>query len=392
MSPPDLSIAPRQRLRGIDILRGAVILLMALDHVRTFFNVGGLTADPLNIAATSGALYVTRWITNFCAPAFILLAGVSAYLYGRKVADRLALSRFLLSRGLWLIALEVTVISFAWHFSIVHPGLGVIWAIGASMAAMAVLTWLPRPVLWAVAVLILAGHNAIDAWPALHSGPLAPAWAAVLTGGVLHIGRWHVFATYAALPWLGFMTLGYLLGPAITEPARAKQVRIIGVAMIYAFIVLRGHDGYGDADPWVMQPSLFATLGSFLDTDKYPPSLLFALMTLGPLLLILPSLEHAKGRFAEVLMVYGRAPLLFYVAHLFLAHALMMAIGVAQGLSPSLFVSFINDPARLTAAHWGFGLPAVYGVWIVVIVALYPLCLWFGRLKARRRDWWLSYL
>jgi uncharacterized membrane protein len=268
----------------------------------------------------------------------------------------------------------------------------VIWAIGAAMAMMAGLIWLPRPALWGVALVILAGHNAIDALPALHSGAGAPLAAVMLTGGVLHLGHWHVFATYAAIPWLGFMAVGYLLAPMIADPARARQVRILGVILVVAFILLRGRDGYGNALPWVLQSSVWASLGDFLDTQKYPPSLTFALMTLGPILLVLPTLERWPRRVTEILTVYGRAPLMFYVAHLLLAHALMLLVGMARGLPPGLFVSFINDPDRLGAAGWGFGLPVVYGIWLVVLVALYPLCLWFGRVKARRRDWWLSYL
>ena len=382
------------RIESIDTLRGIVIVLMALDHVREFFHAGAFAFDPMNLEATSAALYLTRWITHFSAPTFVLLAGVSAYLVGVKSGSRATLSRFLVTRGLWLILLEATVVSFAWHFSIFHPGLGVIWAIGASMVALAALVWTPRWMIIAVALAILVGHNALDRVAPSALGALAPLRTLLLEGGLLDIGVGKIFVTYAAVPWLGFMALGYAMGPLFDTRAPMSRRGLVpaGLILLAGFVLLRAINHYGDPAPWSAGLTAMQSVESFFNATKYPPSLVFTLMTLGPILVVLYGLERMKFSFLSLFTVYGRSPLLFYVAHLFLIHGLMMLTGMAMGIPPGAFVTFIADRTVLREAGWGFSLAVVYGVWALVVVALYPACRWLGQIKARRRDWWLSYL
>lgn len=378
------------RLASIDMLRGAVIVLMALDHVRDFFHDKAWIMDPLDPAKTDLALYLTRWVTHFCAPTFVMLAGMSAFLQGYNGRDRKALSWFLVSRGAWLILLELTLINFGWNFNIPGFALIVIWAIGVSMIVLAGLVWLPSRAVLAFGVAIMALHNLLDPIKAQSLGDFAPWWM------ILHEQGWNgfVFVSYPLIPWVGVMAFGYGLAPVFQmEPAkRARILTLLGLGMIVAFLVLRVLNLYGDPRPWSDQPGLLRDGYSVFNVAKYPPSLNYLLITLGPALLLLPQLEKAKGWFAEVMLVYGRAPLAFYVLHIFLGHALMLGAGLATGYPAGVFIGFMANPGPLIESGWGHPLWVVYLVWGIVLVLLYPVCRWWGDLKQRRRDWWLSYL
>jgi uncharacterized membrane protein len=381
----------KQRLQSIDMLRGAAIVLMALDHVRDFFHDKAWIMDPLDPGKTDLALYLTRWVTHFCAPTFILLAGVSAFLQGVNGKGKKALSWFLLSRGLWLILLELTVVNFGWNFGFVGFALIVIWAIGVAMVVLSALVWLPTRVVLAIGLVIVAGHNLLDGIRADTLGDWGPLWMLLHQQGFIPP---MVFVSYPVLPWIGVMCLGYGIAPVFQLEAarRARILTLAGLAMIVGFLVLRGFNLYGNPRPWADQPGVLRDGYALFNVAKYPPSLDYLLITLGPVLMLLPHLEKAKGWFAEVLLVFGRAPLAFYILHIFVGHAIMMAWGVATGHPASVFIGFMANPQPLVESGWGHPLWVVYLVWAMVLVILWPVCRWWGELKRTRRDWWLSYL
>lgn len=379
------------RLDSIDLMRGIVIVLMALDHVRDFFHARAWTIDPVNADQTDPALFLTRFVTHFCAPTFVFLAGTSAFLQ-RERKDAPALSGFLLTRGLWLILLEITVLNFAWNmpFGPYALGLQVIWAIGVSMIVLAGLVRLPVPAVLAIGVLIVAGHNLLDPVVPAEFGALAPLWLAAHEGGPLFGGV--VFFVYPLLPWIGIMALGYGLGGVFRmAPERRARVLIgLGLAMLTAFAVLRGFNLFGDPRPWSERPELLRSTFDLFNVQKYPPSLAYVLVTLGPVFVLLPFLERAKGAVADFFLAFGRVPLFAYVMHVFLAHGLAIALAYAIGRQPwGITTGFVN-PSVLEG--WGYSLPVVYAVWALVILMLWPLCRWFAEIKRTRRDWWLSYL
>jgi uncharacterized membrane protein len=380
--------AERRRLDHIDLLRGLVMVIMVLDHVRDYFTE--VRFDPTDLSRTDLALFATRWITHFCAPVFVFLAGASAWIAGtRRTRGQLAL--FLLSRGLWLILVEVTVISFGWYFSTLWP-MGaraqVIWVIGASMVVLAGLIHLPRAAVAAFGLALVLGHNLLDGVGPAASGPFAPLWHVLHVPGPL--GIMPVFVTYPLVPWAGVMALGYVAGPAVFSQDAGARSRIAwaGMLIVLGFVMLRTLNGYGDPSPRLDDgnPALLAM--SFLNVSKYPPSLLYVLMTLGPALGALALLHRAKGSVADIFVTFGRVPFFFYVTHLYVVHALAVAAGVAQGFPGSA----IRTVYRLLPDGYGFGLPVVYLVWLCVVVALYPVCRRYAALKARSRAWWLSYL
>jgi uncharacterized membrane protein len=373
----------RPRLSSLDRVRGLVMALMALDHTRDFF--GDWSVRPTDLARASAALFFTRWITHFCAPTFVLLAGVSAYLHERKLASGAASSRFLLTRGLWLIVLELTVVRAGWSFAVHTPRvtLQVIWALGCSMVALAALRWLPR---WAIAVvgaLLCAGHNALDRveWS-------SPLWSILHVSRRFNVGGLRVFVLYPLLPWIGLMALGYALGPVFERPDRQRNRTLIalGAACVALFAALRLSNVYGDPSPWTAQARAGFTALSMLNVTKYPPSLAFLLMTVGPVLALLGMWSAPTSAVGDRLEKFGRVPLFFYVLHLPMLQ-----------LSAGLYLLARGGVAAIQAAvtsgrGTGLSLAAVYLVWALVLLALYPACRWFSALKQRRRDWWLSYL
>lgn len=405
------AMAAGARIGEIDMLRGLVIVLMALDHVRDYFFLGGgFTVNPLDPEQTTPWLYVTRWITHLCAPTFVLLAGVSSYLQLAKGKTQRQLSVLLLMRGLWLIALELTVLSFGWAFAFPYPlFMQVIWAIGWSMIALAALIWLPRMAVLAVGVVIVAGHNLLDPIAPAQFGALSILWQLVHEGGPIFAGDQPVgLAAYPILPWMGVIALGYGMGALFASPPhqRDRALLLLGLAMLAAFVLLRWFGLYGEPAPgagggpfgsgvsWREQSEFGAALMVFLDVEKYPPSLQFVLVTLGAVFVLWPLLARLRGPAGSVLSTFGAVPFFFYVLHIYLVHLLAMAANAALGRDVSGFFNYLVNgfiaPDRL--AHLGFDLPGVYAAWIVVLALLYPACRWFQAVKARRRDWWLSYL
>src|SRR5262245_19021206 len=378
----------RRRLDRVDLLRGLVMVIMVLDHVRDYLT--DLRFDPTDMTQTNLALFGTRWITHFCAPVFVLLAGASAWMAGTR-RSRAGLSRLLLTRGLWLVLLEATVINLAWYLSFDWPlgvRLQVIWVIGASMIVLAALVYLPRPAIAGIGLLLVAGHNLLDGITPESLGALAPLWQVLHVRGALEVVP--VFISYPLLPWIGVMALGYAAGPVIfsESPLTSRRIAWTGVALTAGFVALRWLNGYGDLLPRIEDGSATVVAMSFLNTTKYPPSLLYLLMTLGPALVLLGALRRTGGPLARVFVTFGRVPFLFYVVHLYLVHAIAVAAGVAQGYPASAMQVLY----RYTPAGYGFGLPVIYLVWVAVVLALYPLCRWYAGLKGRSRAWWLSYL
>lgn len=378
------------RLSSVDRLRGLVIILMALDHVRDFFHDQAWLMDPTDPTASYPALFATRFITHFCAPAFMLLAGMSASLQMSAGKSRSTLAGFLVTRGLWLIVLESTVINFAWNFASTGMLFSIISALGVGMIVLAGLIWAPRAAVAVIAVALIAGHNLLDPIAPADLGAAAPLWVVLHEGGP----AWrYVFVVYPWLPWIGVMALGYVLAPILSRPAaqRGRWLLAMGLGMIAAFVVLRVINVYGEPEPWRAFEDAQRTAMSFFALTKYPPSLDFLLVTLGVSLAALPALERASGPFARVLETFGRAPFIFYLAHLYVIHLLALAIGLTLGYSPAVFVNVMVDPTAMVQTRWGFPLWVVYLVWMLVVAALYPLCLWWGDFKRRRRDWWISY-
>jgi uncharacterized membrane protein len=385
----------RRRLDSVDLLRGIVIVVMALDHARDSFTRSAHLFDPADLTRTTAPLFFTRWITHFCAPTFVFLAGASAFLYGsRPGRTRNELARFLLTRGLWLVLIEMTVVRLAWQFNFDYHfiNIQVIWAIGWSMVVLAGLVFLPRWVVGMLGVVMIGTHNLFDGIAAsrLVSAPGVFAHASIRDWmwSILHVQNPPV--TYPLVPWIGVMAAGYAFGPVLQhEPHRRRRELIwLGTALVAGFILLRALNVYGDMHPWSVQHNRLFTLLSFLNTTKYPPSRLFLLMTLGPAILSLVVFERAGGAVSQFFIVYGRVPFLFYVAHLYLIHALVLIAAAVRGddLHGYLVVW------RLFPEPWGYGLGVAYGVWLFVVLALYPLCHWFAGVKARRREAWLSYL
>lgn len=382
--------AATARIHSIDIVRGLVMVLMALDHVRDFFS--SARVDLLDPSQTSVALYLTRWTTHLCAPTFILLAGVSAQRMSTRMTTA-QLSRFLLTRGAWLIALEVTVMMAAWTFHLDYSQgvfLQVIWAIGASMIVLAALVYLPVRAVAITGIAIIALHNLLDPITPAMFGAWAPLWNLLHVQGMVPIG----FVSYPLIPWIGVMAFGYALGTLYDGCPLQRRIglRTLGSLSIVLFLMLRLVNVYGDPHPWEAHATLTATLMSFFDVEKYPPSLAYLLATIGVACHLLAAAEVSIGavsrRVCGIFKTFGRVPLFFYVAHIVLAHLLAGLLAAAMGFGAVILTSnFASVPK-----DWGVDLPLVYCAWIAVLALLYPACRWFGAVKRRRNDWWLSYV
>jgi uncharacterized membrane protein len=383
------------RIQAVDVLRGLAIVLMALDHVRDYFHESGSAYDPLDFRFTTPALYFTRWITHFCAPTFIFLAGVSAWLQRAK-KDTRTLSWFLLTRGLWIVFLEATVISFAWSFSIpLLIYLAVMWAIGLSMVALSALVWLPRPALLSIGIAILTLHNLMDRVPVQRLGHLAQLLHE--RGLISWNGKAIAYAEYPVLPWVGMMALGYGLGFVFLSPHRNRFLMALGSVLVAAFLVLRVINKYGDPRPWSTQADLIKTLMDFMNGEKYqkyPPSLMYVCVTLGPVLLLIPFLDRLKHPVAEFLQTLGAVPLMAYISHLYIVHALSLITHFAAGRNYAGLINTIHNAFFEPGALKGLGFPlwVNYVAWLIVIALVYPICRWWRGVKQRRHDWWLSYL
>jgi uncharacterized membrane protein len=380
----------RTRLTSIDTLRGLVMIVMALDHTRDFFANGGF--NPREV--TDAALFMTRWVTHFCAPTFIFLAGISAYLYCAQRRSTADVSCFLLTRGIWLVLIEFTVVRLWWSFDLHFNYFvaQVIFAIGVSMVALSAMVHLPRTAIAVLGLAMIAGHNALDGIKAEQFGAAAPLWHLLHQPGFFDIAPGvKFFVLYPLIPWIGVMAAGYALGPVLTQEraARVPQLFMLGAAVTLGFVVLRATNLYGDPAPWAIQDTVLATVLSFINCEKYPPSLLYLAMTLGPALMLLAAFERVRGPAAEWIATFGRVPFFYYVVHIFLLHVLAIVFAWATlGDIGFLFGSLAGHKPPA----YGLPLAGIYAVWLAVVVALYPLCRWFARIKRSRTEWWWSYL
>ena len=397
---PANSGAVRPRLELVDALRGLVMVIMALDHTRDFFSKD-LAFDPSDLDKTYPALFVTRWITHFCAPVFIFLAGTGAFLSTTRGKSARELSWFLLTRGLWLVLLELTwVRCLGWQFNFdFHFAMGiVIWAIGWSMVALAGLVFLPLRWITTFGVLMIAGHNLFDYVEPETWGSLGWLWKILHSGGIIVPAEGYRFAAgYPLIPWIGVMAVGYGFGSLLLrEPVeRRKWLFGLGASLTALFVLVRALNVYGDPTPWSPQKNTLFTLFSFLNCHKYPPSLLYLLMTLGPALLALAVLDRGTPRWLKPVLVFGRVPLFYYLLHLPLIHGLaVLASYLHYGQANWWFGNPPQGPntPNLRPSDYGYSLPIVYLVWLGVVLALYPFCRWFAEIKRRRREPWLSYL
>lgn len=371
------------------------MVVMALDHVRDFFS--NATVSPEDLSQTYPALFFTRWVTHFCAPGFVFLAGTAAFLYGQRQGSRSALARFLWTRGLWLVVLEFTLVSWGWRFHFgLEFGLQVIWVLGISMIILAGLIWLPWAAVTSVGVLAIVGHNALDG---ISFGPAGESWAGAVWA-MLHrpdffrIGPVGLFPLYSIVPWFGVMAAGYGFGRIyLLEPAvRRRWLWAIGAGMVAAFLVLRLPNAYGEAQQWAVQKSPIYSLMAILNTTKYPPSLHYLLMTLGPLILLLGAMEAMPRLAAGWLVTLGRVPMFYYLLHLYLIH---FAAGIAAlALGRTDHARWILGSSFFGNRPEGYGYPlwGVYLAWIIIVALLYPLCRWYAGVKQRSRNPWLSYL
>jgi uncharacterized membrane protein len=382
----------RVRVESVDIVRGVIMILMALDHVRDFFGVPGVS--PTNLAQTSVALFFTRWVTHFCAPVFFLLLGTGASLaLGRK--SKRELSRFLFTRGLWLIFLELVLFRcFGVQFNVDYrlTMLDVLWALGWAMIVLSALVWLRVSVVTALGVVMIATHNLLDS---VRSGN--PLWTILHSlNFILETPRHSIFIAYPLIPWVGVTAAGYGLGQVYGwAPERRKAFLVrLGIGLTAGFFLLRGINLYGDPIRWSVQKSAAFTVLSFLNTNKYPPSLLYLLMTLGPAIVFLWAVDGRTPRFLRPALVVGKVPMFYYLVHMPVIHLLAIVFCFARyGAVHWMFESPSVDKYPITPPPgWGVSLLAIYLIWASVVIALYPLCRWFAGIKQRRSDAWLSYI
>jgi uncharacterized membrane protein len=386
----------KNRVQSIDLLRGLVMIIMALDHTRDFFHYNvNIGEDPLDLNTTSLALFFTRWITHFCAPIFVFLSGTAMFLYSSKVQSKRQVAFFLFTRGLWLIFAEIFIVGLAWSFDFYFYEivLQVIWAIGVSMVCLSVLHFLPYRILFAIGILIVLGHNLLDNqndsqpsmfWSVLHQ----PYFFQLTTGFKISI-------MYPFLPWLGLMICGYCLGklysPDIAPENRRKYLRITGLSLTLLFIVIRFFNIYGDANTWTLQRSETLNLLDFLDTTKYPPSFLFMLMTIGPALIFLSYFENTNNWLSRKITVFGKVAFFYYILHILLIHLLRWVFFLGSGRQLNELVFSIGREGNMPLGV-GYALWEVYLIWLLVIILLYLPCKWYSNYKGTHKNWWLSYI
>jgi uncharacterized membrane protein len=393
-APVEVVRPGRMRVDTVDVVRGLVMVLMALDHVRDFWCNANF--NPVDPNETTIPYFFTRWVTHFCAATFVFLAGTSAYLSAARGKTRPQLAMFLVTRGLWIICLELTVVwclGWTFNFTYHHVMVGVLWAIGWSMIVLGVLVFLPTWAITLIGVVMIAGHNAFDDVRPESWGSLAWLWRVLHTGGPIFVSPdFTFFVGYPLVPWIGVMAAGFGLGAVMRmEPGRRRACLLaLGLALTLAFGALRGLNEYGDPHPWSQRPEPgkgldepWYSICSFLNCHKYPPSLLYLLMTLGPSLLAMAFFDRELGPVGRRLATFGRVPMFYYLLHLPLIHGLALIVAMVR------YGEEFDPEKHLTT--YGYGLPMVYLVWVAVILILYPLCAWLADIKRRRRDVWLSY-
>lgn len=396
-----LSNKPSYRINSIDLLRGLVMIIMALDHTRDFFHIKAWIDNPLNLETTTPILYFTRWITHFCAPTFVFLAGAGAFFQSLRKSTK-DLSAFLIKRGFWLIIVEVIIINFAFTFD-VHwsiTALQTIWSIGISMIILGLVIWLPFTMIVALGFLIVLGHNSLDFYEDNLKG--SPGW---LYDMVHHVGFYplggghNLLIFYPFLSWAGLMILGYCFGKLFLKyegAERKKMLLWLGVALLVSFVALRAINIYGDPDPWSTRKTSLQTFYDFMNVEKYPPSLMYMCATIGGAMIFL-AFTKGNSRLSKIITVYGRVPFLYYVLHFYLLHFISSCLYLSRG--HSIHEGLNNSPngggdlPKFIAPTEGYSLLVVYIIWICVVVALYPVCKWFSDYKQKHREkWWLSYL
>jgi len=389
----------KYRITSIDFLRGTIMIIMALDHVRDYLFFGSFYFDPLDLTKTTGAIFFTRWITHFCAPIFLLLTGTSAYLVGQRKSKK-ELSAFLLKRGIWLVILEMVITNLGWNFNLTFPMFFFItlWALGISMIILAALIHLPLKWILAISIILIAGHDMFDGFHVQGNTLPAFGWALV------HDQRfftWHheqFLVGYPLIPFIAIMPLGYCLGQLYNSSydaeKRKKMLLTIGASAIALFILLRFSNVYGDPVKWSTQKDGFFTFLSFININKYPPSLDYVLVTIGAACLFLAFTEKLQNGVVRVVSVYGRVPMFYYLIHIYVIHTVaLVASAFTQGQDWHIWL--LKKPVWFTTdlKGYGFSLPVAYLVWIAVVVALYPLCKRYDAYKQSHKDkWWLSYL
>lgn len=385
----------KNRIESIDLLKGLVMAVMALDHTRDYFHASAFLFNPTDPTQTSWPIFLTRWITHYCAPTFSFLAGLSAFFVGKRKTSR-ELSGFLLKRGLWLIFIEFTIVNFGWYFDIHFSTFGflVIWSLGISMIVLAALIHLPRTIILIFSCMLIFGHNLLDE---IHFDG-SVLWSVFHDVHVFSFPNgFQIYAEYPIVPWIAVMSLGYCFGTLYDpsfDPARRKKVMsIIGFSAIALFLALNWSNLYGDPEGWTKYNTFSKTMMSFLDPQKYPPSLIYLLMTLGFSILFLAHAEKLKGRVVNFFTTFGRVPFFYYILHLYLIHlvALFAAEATGFGWQKMILSDWVTELPELKG--YGFSLWVVYLVWVSIIVLLYPLCKKFDDYKMMHKEkWWLSYL
>lgn len=386
----------KYRIESIDLLKGVVMVIMALDHCRDYLHYSAFLFNPTDATQTTVPIFFTRFITHFCAPAFSLLAGMSAFMIGKRKSIK-ELSNFLLKRGLWLVFVEIVIINFAWKFDIyfttIH--LQTIWSLGVSMIVLAGLIYLPKSIIFAFSVAIIVGHNLLDRFHFDESF----IWSILHEPQAFEFVQGHtVIFVYSLLPWIAVMSLGYCLGSlfdaAINSHNRKRILNGLGWGSYALFVLLIAFNGYGNPVAWINYGNILKTLMSIFDVSKYPPSLLFLLITLGGALLFLANAERAKGKVVTFFCVFGRVPFFYYILHIYLIH--LIAVGAAELSGYGWRIMFVlpDFVTRVEALKgYGFNLMIVYVVWAFVVLLLYPLCKKFDNYKQSHKEiWWLSYL
>jgi len=385
---------PTKRIISIDMLRGLVMVLMALDHVRDFFT--NVRFDPTDLTQTNVPLFLTRWVTHLCAPTFIFLAGVAVYLYFQnRPQSKQQLSRYLIIRGLWLVFLELTVVRFAWLFDPTYSfsAAGVLWALGWSMVVLAALIRMPIRLIAALGILLIGGHNLFDNIHVEQLGRWGWLWAVLHEPKMFTPFPQKIFViVYPLIPWIGVMATGYAFAQVfnLEKAYRQRLLRRLGLGLIAGFVVLRALNIYGDPYPWAVQSSFSHTILSFINCEKYPPSLLYLLITLGLAMLLLYLFEKQKWRIFKPLVVFGQVPLFFYIIHLWLIHLTAILLALPKYGVKAIIMPFIVS--SVMPADYGYDLPMIYNIWIIMIILLYPLCNWYRNYKTKYPNKWLKYL
>jgi uncharacterized membrane protein len=384
------------RLDSIDLLRGLAMIAMALDHVRDFFSNAHF--ESMDVEKTTVGYYLTRIVTHFCAPIFVFLAGTGAFMQLDRGKTKGALASFLVTRGLWLIFLEVTVVRFGWAFNLDYHffALQVIWALGCSMILLAPLVYLPPRVTAAIGIAMICTHNFFDGVQAQSLGGAAPLWRLLHQSGPMMLpGQRRLMIAYPIIPWIGVMAAGFGFGKLLKVDAldvdRRRRLVRLGSSLFTLFVLFRLINVYGDAHPWQTYASFGQSLGAFFNVQKYPPSLDYCLMTLGPAIALLAPLERFKGKLASAVLVFGRVPLFYYLLHLIFIHALVVLLAWIH-YGHVMWETFELPFIWKMPSDYGYSLPVVYVLWAVVVVGLFPLCRWFAGLKSRNKSPWLSYL